>query len=253
MSVQVICGLFYRDGSFKKALDELLWSIGQNSAFWQTAVLFLDPKAEAFLRKQHKESFREVIVDRDIPERILQKPGWSLKGWWARKATELFGRILLCDFDIFVQKMPDNLLFDNLNSSPMFVDYPSYSSPNKVVGCGVTYYDTNCEWDRFMDLLLNKWHCDERAWTETLAFTRERFLSSGQHMNPYIVDYQWLLKNPEKRYNAYIIHGISPGSYGRLVLKKIGFDRKEINFNATLKEEVVYRCGNIVRWLKKLI
>lgn len=248
MSVQVVCCLFCRGVNFEVALTEFKWSIKQNREFWRTAVLYLEPQAAAFVSGKYRGAFKEVVVDYDVPAKVSQEVGWSFKGWWAKKATERFGRILLCDFDIFVQRMPDDELFGKLTKSPMFVDYPNYPSP-KVVGCGITYYDMTCEWDRFMELLLNKWHHDEKAWTETLDFTREKFLASGRHMNPFIVDYKWVLDAPEKRYEPYIIHGISPMDSGRLRLRHVGFSDKEMHFAATLKEELIYRAVMLKRRL----
>lgn len=225
-SIQVVCGLFYSSGSFAKAKREFRWSIRQNKAFWKEAVLYLDPESAVRL-SDFQGAFREVVVDEEIPALVRSKMKWNCKGWWAKKAVERFGRILFCDFDIYVRKAPDGFLNDRLGSGPRFLDIPVYQSPTKAVGCGCVLYDTNCDWDRFLPLLYDKWHCDERAWTEALSLSREALLARSLHMNPYIVDQAWLLRNSEMRNEAYIIHGISSWDDGQQRLRDIGYAADE--------------------------
>lgn len=249
---QVVCGTFYNAEAFPKAKKELLWSLKQNREFWKSAVLYLDEESEQNLPSLG-DSFREVIVDRNMPEHVLSAKKWCCKGWWAETAIERFGRILYCDFDIWVRKPIDDNLLRRLyeRPAPRFLDIPGYKTPNKTVGCGCVYYSEDMDASRFLDLLYNKWKCDERAWTEALDMTREKLLESKMDMSPEIVDICWLLDHPEERESVYIVHGISSVDNGRRLLFQAGYSEDEIRFASTFTEEAIHRLGNIKRWFRK--
>jgi len=94
---------------------------------------------------------------------------WCCKGWWAKCAVDRFDRILYCDFDIYVRKLIDGALEAQLKTGPRFIHIPTYKNPEKVVGCGIAFYDRSCDWDSYLRLLRYKWHHDEKAWTELLG------------------------------------------------------------------------------------
>lgn len=232
--IQVVAGLFYAPDGFDIALAELRWTVGQNPGFWRQALIYVDPEVESRFAP-YRHCFGEVIIDYHMPPPVQANRKWCCKGWWAKQAVDRFDRILYCDFDIIVRRPPDTLLTPWLGQAPRFLYMPNYRSPNKVVGCGVAFYDRSCDWDRFLALLYNKWHCDERAWTETLSMTREKQLAQGRDMNPKIVNWDWLLEHPDQRLNTYIIHGLSEVSGGWRKIPLMGFQKGELEFNVALR------------------
>lgn len=241
---QIVCGLFHTPDFFEKAETEFKWSIKQNADFWRSAVLYVD-KASAERLGRHFSAFREVIVDADLPEEVRRRPRWHCKGWWGKKAVERFGRVLYCDFDIYVRRTIDENLVARLVRSPMFLDMPTYGSPSKVVGCGCVYYDESCDWPLFLDLLYNKWGNDENAWTEALQMTQAKLRAEGWHMSPHVVDHSWLRHNAERRHEPYIIHGISPCDDGRGVLRRLGYTDEEVHFHRTVSHDVRERVRDL--------
>ncbi len=229
---QIVAGLFQAGASFPKALAEFHWSLAQNPEFWRQAVLYCDrdtwPHVEPVAHR-----FREVIPDHELPPHVDRQRKWACKAWWPVRALERFPRILYCDFDILVRRLPDTGLEARLVSGPMFLYMPNYASAQKGVGCGVVFYDRATDMRRFADLVYSKWNCDERAWTEALSMTREKLLASDRHLNPWIVDYTWLLKHPAERGNPYLVHGISSVDDGYNRLLRIGYAPSEIGFHQT--------------------
>jgi hypothetical protein len=243
--------MFFAPGSFERAATEFRWSIRQNADFWRSAVLYTDVESARRLRR-HLGGFREVVVDDRLPPEVDRHRKWNCKGWWAKRAVERFGRVLYCDFDIYVRRPPDATLAARLDRSPMFLDIPAYWATKKMVGCGCVYYDGDCDWTRFLDLLYHKWRHDERAWTEALGMTQEKLHAEGRHMSPYIVDQDWLLRNRDRRHEAYIVHGVSPCEDGRAVLRRI-FEESEIDYYASLADRVTDRLRRIKRRLRGLV
>lgn len=247
--IQVVTFIFYTEPGFPKAFIEFKWTLKQNPEFWKSVVLYTDPECYAVLSR-HEDRFQEIVVDRDMPEQVLRNKTWCCKGWWAKCGVDRFGRILQVDLDLFVRKPVDEELVSFLDHAPRFLDIPSYTSPRKAVGCGCACYDAGCDWDRFLDILYNQHHHDERAWTATLGIARKELLERKMDMDPYIVDQGWLLENPDARDEAYIVHGISQHDNGRRLLRKIGYSEKEIHFACRPHEELIYRAGNIKRWFQ---
>lgn len=238
--LQIIAGLFHNEPGYSNALNEFTWSVRQNSDFWQHAVLYLDPKC-ADIASRYKSSFKRIIIDDTFPEVVRNKPKWNCKGWWSYRGVQEFGRVLFCDFDIFVRKLPDDFLDKMLVKGPRFLFMPGYPGPNKIVGCGCAYYDAHCDWDKYLPLIFNKWNCDERAWTETMKVSRDTYEQSPLHMNPYIVNYDWILEDKEnRREHPYIIHGLSSIGWGRSILRGIGYTESQIKFKNTALEEIRY-------------
>ncbi len=240
-NTQIVCSLFYVRGRFSRALGELHWSIRQNPEFWREAVLYCDPDAARHLRSAGA-AFREVVIDRDLPDHVDKHRMWCCKGWWAQKAAKRFGRILFCDFDILVLRPPDVHLQRSLETAPLFLEMPGYTNPRKALGCGVSFYDDSMTWALFLDNLYNRWHCDERAWTDTLGMTKEKLVDSGLTMTPEIVDFTWLRRNPERRQEVYLVHGISDVDEGLAKMQSIGFARDELDF----------RQRSFLAWRKRL-
>lgn len=238
--------MFYDQTGFTAAVAELRWSLKQNPKFWHAAVLYVDPLC-AKVVAPFRNCFKEIILDHELPPEVQAFRKWNCKGWWAYQGAKRFGRILYCDFDIFVRRMPDTALARELETGPRFLYIPGYKRPNKVVGCGCAFYDQNCDWERYLPLIFNKWKCDERAWTETTGITHETFRASRLHMNPHIVNWDWVLENPDQRNTPYIIHGISSISGGRRILRQIGYSEREIHFKNTFKEELAYHWQGIKR------
>jgi hypothetical protein len=245
--MQVVCGLFYRRENFYKALGEFAWSCRQNAEFWQDAVLFTDAEAGERTRKYHG-FFREVVIDRDLPPPVAANKMWCCKGWWAKRASDRFDRILYCDFDIYVRKPLDAALEEKLPRGPRFIHIPTYKSQQKVVGCGIAFYDRGCDWDGFLRLLYHKWHHDEKAWTELLGVTLESFPESGLPMDPYIVHYNFR-QRPHDREQVYIIHGISPDDRGKKILHEMGYAPNELCFKWTAFDQIRLRMQRLVRGL----
>ena len=246
--VRVVAGLFYDRSRFGFAWAEFLWSLKQNAAFWKQALLYVDPLCARRVAP-YRAAFGEVVVDHDMPDVVLAHRRWNCKGWWAKRAVDRFGRVLFCDFDIFVRKRPDAFLCGQLTRAPRFLDIEGYRKAKKAVGCGCVYYDETCDWDLFLDKLYNVWRCDERAWTDALAMDREKFLAGGYGLDPWIVDWTWLVKRPELRDKPYIIHGISAAADGRRVLRGVGYSEEELDFRNTPVQEAIYRMGNLKRRL----
>lgn len=226
---KIVAGLFYAPQGFDAAMAELRWTVRQNPEFWKTALLYVDAACERQARPYAKY-FGEVVVDRDLPAIVREHPMWNCKGWWAHRAVQRFGAILYCDFDVLVVRQPDAALATWLGRAPRFLHMPNYNAPNKVVGCGCAYYDQTCDWDRYLDLLYNKWFHDERAWTEVLALTKEKQLADGFDMNPKIVNWDWLAAHPEARRDVYLVHGLSDVAREWRAFRDFGFDPKEIRF-----------------------
>ena len=235
--LQVVAGLFYASEKVAVALAELRWSVRQNPDFWRTALLYVDPDCETLVRP-YRKCFGEVVVDRNMPEVVRENRMWNCKGWWAHQAVQRFGAILYCDFDVIVVRPPDAALTDWLGRAPRFLYMPNYHSPHKVVGCGCAFYDQNCDWNRFLDLLYHKWRCDERAWTETLAMTKEKQLANGFDMNPKIVNWDWLAAHPEARRETYLIHGLSDVSRNWNAYRDFGFAPAELQFYRSWRARV---------------
>jgi hypothetical protein len=244
--MQVVCGLFYRRENFYKALGEFEWSCRQNAEFWKNAILYTD--AEAGERtKSHHRYFREVVIDRDLPAPVAANKMWCCKGWWAKCAVERFGRILYCDFDIYVRKPIDAALEAHLSKGPRFIHIPTYKSQQKVTGCGIAFYDKDCDWDGFLHLLYHKWHHDEKAWTELLGVTLESFPDSGLTMDPYVVHYNFRQKTADDRKEVYLIHGISPDDRGREILLDMGYSPKEIRFEWSFLDQMRLKAQRLIR------
>lgn len=233
---QIVCGIFFTREFFAKAEIEFKWSIKQNAEFWRSAVLYAD-KESAERLERHFHHFREVVVDEHMPEQVARQRRWNCKGWWPKKAVERFGRILYCDFDIYVRRPIDADLGACFVRSPMFLSMPTYQG-NKIVGCGVVYYDERTDWATFFDRLYKRWADDERAWTDALQMTQTKLRAEGWHMSPYIVDHSWLRQNPEQRHEAYIVHGISPCDDGRGVLRRLGYRDDEVHYHRMVSYEV---------------
>ena len=230
-NTQIVAGIFYAGSSFSKALSEFEWTLRQNAAFWQNAVLYCDPEAWTRIRS-HAHKFREVVVDDSMPPIVSAQRRWCCKGWWAHKALERFPRILYCDFDIFVLRLPDTALERFLDRGPKFLYMPDYRTPAKQVGCGVAFYDRETpSFERFLDLLYHKWNCDERAWTEALGMTGEKLLASDGHLNPHVVDYTRLIDPAEPLPEPYLIHGISGIDDGLHRMRRIGFGARHFSLN----------------------
>jgi hypothetical protein len=246
--MQVVCGLFYRRENFYKALGEFAWSCRQNAEFWKDAVLYTDAEAGARTKKYHR-CFREVVIDTNLPALVAANKMWCCKGWWAKCAADRFDRILYCDFDIYVRKPIDAALEAKLPRGPRFIHIPTYKSQQKVVGCGIAFYERACDWDRYLDLLYNKWHHDEKAWTELLGVTLESFPESDLPMDPYIVHYNFRQKSPADCEEVYLIHGISPDDRGRETLLSVGYDPKEIRFEWTVLDQARLKFQRLVRGL----
>jgi hypothetical protein len=242
MSVQIVCGMFREEGFFEKAMAEFLWSLRQNSRLWKEAVLYVDPDCQDAVRPFFGH-FRDVVVDRDMPEIVRQHKRWSCKGRWAKDAVDRFDRILYCDFDIYVHRFPDEALWRTLGRAPRFLYMCNYKDPVKVPGCGCVYYDGSCPWGPFLESIYHKWYHDEKAWTEVLALTKEKQLAEHYDMNPFIVNWDWLVHNPERRNETYLIHGISAMDYGRRRLRAAGYSETEISFHNTWKQALIYRLG----------
>jgi hypothetical protein len=246
---QVVAGLFYDAGGFEMAMAELRWTVRQNAAFWRNALLFVDPDCEKRILP-YTQCFAEIVVDHDMPPEVKSHRKWNCKGWWAKRAVDRFGRILYCDFDIVVVRQPDADLGSWLGRGPRFLHMPGYHSPRKVVGCGCAFYDRDCDWDRFLDLIYHKWRCDERAWTETLAMTKDKQLADRFDMNPRIVNWDWLMANPLCRQDTYLIHGLNI-SDGWVHFRRLGFDPKDVRFHFSwrtwarywLRREMGMVCG----------
>lgn len=229
---QIIAGLFRAEGGYEVALAELRWSLRQNPGFWRQAVLYVDPLCEDDIRPW-RTAFQEVVVDHGMPDVVRQHPKWNCKGWWSRQGVLRFGKVLYCDFDIVVVRPPDESLWGWLARGPRFLYMPHYQSAQKVVGCGIAYYDTQCDWDRYLDLIFHKWRCDERAWTETMSLTKERQLAGGYDMNPRIVNWDWLLENNAQRDQTYLIHGLSEMSPNWRVFRQLGYAPSEVRFRVS--------------------
>ena len=244
--MQVVCGLFYRRENFAKALAEFKWSCRQNAAFWKDAILYTDAEAGRLTQKYH-QNFREVIVDHDLPTAVVANKMWCCKGWWAKCATDRFDRVLYCDFDIYVRKPIDAALKSHLKKGPRFLHIPTYKSPEKVVGCGIAFYDRSCEWDAYLHLLNGKWHHDEKAWTELLGVTLKDYAESGLAMDPFIVHYNFVQKGPLDRDGVYIIHGISPDDHGRELLLGMGYPPDEIDFRWGWSDEARLKVERFIR------
>lgn len=230
--MQIVCGIFSStEERTNRAISEFRWSLAQNSTFWRQAICYVDPDCERYI-EPYKHFFQEVVIDHEMPESVRAHKLWDCKAWWAKKAVERFGEVLFCDFDIYVFKTPDERLLAELRHQPVprFLNVPAYASPNKVVGCGCTYYTSACDWENFLRLSYQKWHCDERAWTETLKMTQEKLLAQHFHMNPYIVDWDWLQRYPEACNDVYILHGISSEDKGKKRMLKAGYDMKQVRF-----------------------
>jgi hypothetical protein len=200
--------------------------------------------------RPHAGAFREVVVDRQLPEQVRDRRKWCCKAWWPLKALERFQRVLYCDFDILVRREPDEELDRMLVRAPMFLYMPNYGGPHKRLGCGVVFYDREAPMEAFARLVYEKWNCDERAWSELTGFTRESLLASDRHMNPRIVDYTWLLAEPEQRDRAYIVHGISAVDGGHDRLRRIGFSDREQPFVEGFFDKLRDRLGLLVRRVK---
>ena len=244
--MQTVCGLFYRRENFHKALGEFAWSCRQNAALWHDAVLFTDAEAGERTRKWHHH-FREVVIDRDLPAPVAANKMWCAKGWWAKCAVERFDRVLYCDFDIYVRRLPDAALAARLPLGPRFIHIPTYISQQKVVGCGIAFYDRACDWDGFLRLLYDKWHHDEKAWTELLGVTLESFPESGLPMDPWIVHYNFRQRTSADRDAVYLIHGISPDDRGLDLMLSMGYAREEIAFKWTWLDAVRLKAQRAFR------
>jgi len=246
--MQVVCGLFYRKENFCKALGEFAWSCRQNAGFWKDAVLYTDAEAGERTRKYH-HYFREVVIDRNLPPPVAANKMWCCKGWWAKCAADRFDRILYCDFDIYVRKPIDAALEAKLSSGPRFIHIPTYKSQQKVVGCGIAFYDRACDWDGFLKLLYEKWHHDEKAWTEKLGVTLESFPQSNLTMDPWIVHYNFRQQTPADREQVYLIHGVSPDDRGREILLGMGYRPDEIVFHWTALDQLRLKAQRLFRGL----
>jgi hypothetical protein len=244
--MQVVCGLFYRRENFSKALGEFAWSCRQNAALWRDAVLYLDEESAARTKKYHA-CFREVVVDTELPAPVAANKMWCCKGWWAKRAVDRFDRILYTDFDVYVRKPLDAALEERLTRGPRFIHIPSYKSQQKVVGCGIAFYDRSCDWEAYLKLIFDKWHHDEKAWTELLGVTLESFPESGFAMDPFIVHYNFRQKTAADREQVYIIHGISPDDRGRALLHGMGYRPEQIDFKWTLLDAARLKMQRLIR------
>ena len=248
-NTQIVAGIFHAGPSFFKAFAEFEWTLRQNAEFWKDAVLYCDPEAWVHVQA-HAGKFREVVVDDAMPPIVASQRRWCCKGWWARKALERFPRVLYCDFDIFVLRLPDENLERFLDRGPKFLYMPGYRTGAKQVGCGVMLYDREIpEFEKFLDLLYHKWNCDERAWTEALSMTGEKLLASDRNMNPYIVDYTRLLDPPEQRPEPYLIHGISGIDDGLHRMRRIGYGDRHFSMN--MSERLSHWKNTFFRLLKR--
>ena len=209
-------------------------------------MLYTDAEAGERTRKFH-HYFREVVIDRELPAPVAANKMWCCKGWWAKRASDRFDRILYCDFDIYVQKPLDAALEERLPRGPRFIHIPTYKSQQKVVGCGIAFYDRACDWDGFLRLLYDKWHHDEKAWTELLGVTLESFPTSGLPMDPYIVHYNFRQKSPADLDQVYVIHGISPDDRGRAILHGMGYPPEEIHFQWTWLDQARLKVQRLIR------
>jgi hypothetical protein len=134
-----------------------------------------------------------------------------------------------------------------LKTGPRFIHIPTYKNPEKVVGCGIAFYDRNCDWDSYLRLLRKKWHHDEKAWTELLGVTLETFGESGLPMDPYIVHYNFRQKASTDREEVYLIHGISPDDRGRELLLAMGYTAEEINFQWGWSDQARLKVQRLIR------
>ena len=246
--MQIVCGLFYRRENFYKAFGEFAWSCHQNASFWKDAVLYTDAQAGARTRKYH-HYFRDVVVEADLPPEVAANKMWCCKGWWAKNATDQFDRVLYCDFDIYVRKPLDRVLDEHLQRGPRFIHIPTYKSQQKVVGCGIAFYDRRCDWESYLRLLYHKWHHDEKAWTELLGVTLESFPQSGLSMDPWIVHHNFRQVRPSDRNQVYVIHGISPDDRGRELLLAMGYQPEEVAFNWSTFDQVRLKFQRLFRGL----
>ena len=242
---QIVAGLFHAGPSFPKALAEFRWSLAQNAAFWREAVLYCDRDTEPHVAP-YAARFREVVVDRELPPHVDRQRKWSCKAWWPVRALERFPRILYCDFDIWVRRAPDAGLEAFLDRGPKFLYMPNYGSKQKAVGCGVVLYDRQTPMQTFAELVYGKWNCDERAWTEATGHTRETLLASDRHLNPFIVDYTWLLREPGRREEPYLVHGISAVDDGYNRLLQIGYRASDLAFHQS-------PVGRVRSWLRRTL
>ncbi|MEM6884729.1 MAG: hypothetical protein AAF571_06825 [Verrucomicrobiota bacterium] len=248
----VTCMFYGSEAGFRSAFQEMKWTLKQNPDFWKQVILYIDVEGSRRIEK-YKSCFRQVVVDHDLPDYVAADKKWNCKGYWAKQAVETYGRVMQCDFDIWVRKPLDEAFWNALSFAPRFLDITTYTKGEKIVGCGCYVIDEKCDWDRFLPLMYEKWKHDELAWSEALSLDRETFLKSNMPLAPYLVDRSWLFDFPERRDEPYIVHGISGLDNGIGRLKTIGYDVKEEGFYASLPDWIRWESGKLYRKGKRLL